>query len=624
MYSSGGTGYTEDINVNPFFKILKRSKLYALVERNCWLVCVPQTSSLAGLKITQDILDVHVLQPSPYFQGEYITANNKTVAVEDGTISVTNDLREHRTAKVLFEETFYTKDNKSFRVLCIDTPLAGDIKKNASNELQLPSTRSLKAITNFLTANPINTIVLAKVHEQIEELSRTYVLVKGFEEHAVGKAKALSAKALEDLAIANPDIRNFYEDDRLTNELSLVVESYVVGALYPFFYPALKHNFIQEDNKIRDNLVIWRARNVAKELGLKPYLVQHIADITPHLQRMESCHTPLEKLWCVQEGIDAASFAVTLNRNGETLGADDTLPLLIAAVIEAAPPNLHTTLFYLQNFIFAKIASSALGYHLVNLQAAIQFVRGEEKESDAHTHAHASSPTRSMVATASRDPASPLPWQPVHAISDSHQNGDYHNRPNNRYSTSFVSEYRKSDEILEFLTQGISDTTNFAPNRHTPSVKSPRGDAKSPRPDESSNYGYATSYKLTDAHRASKSYNSIPTPLTSDNFQDWLGAPTPSKPSSSPPLGSRTHSDADLRPTPFSSASSSYNRNNPAFRSTPTFAHAPRNSGPVYKRAPEVIKVDAGLTTDEGEGGGFLAQLRKMGDDGVSSSQFRR
>ena len=36
--------------------------------------------------------DVHVLQPSPYFQGEYITANNKTVTVEDGNISIANGI----------------------------------------------------------------------------------------------------------------------------------------------------------------------------------------------------------------------------------------------------------------------------------------------------------------------------------------------------------------------------------------------------------------------------------------------------------------------------------------------------------------------------------------------------
>ena len=69
------------------------------------------------------------------------------------------------------------------------------------------------------------------------------------------------------IVCANPDFRYLYEDDRLTNELSLVVESYVVGALYPFLYPALKHSFVQEDARVRDNLVIWRARNVAK--GIK-------------------------------------------------------------------------------------------------------------------------------------------------------------------------------------------------------------------------------------------------------------------------------------------------------------------------------------------------------------------
>ena len=56
------------------------------------------------------------------------------------------------------------------------------------------------------------------------------------------------------------------------------------------------------------------------ELGLKAELMPHIYHITPHLQRIESCHTPLEKLWCVQEGLDAASFAVSLARSGETLG----------------------------------------------------------------------------------------------------------------------------------------------------------------------------------------------------------------------------------------------------------------------------------------------------------------
>ncbi len=54
MYS----GYQEDINANPFFKTLKRNKLYSAVERNCWLVCVPQLSAVTGLKVSQDILGI--------------------------------------------------------------------------------------------------------------------------------------------------------------------------------------------------------------------------------------------------------------------------------------------------------------------------------------------------------------------------------------------------------------------------------------------------------------------------------------------------------------------------------------------------------------------------------------
>ena len=43
--------------------------------------------------------------------------------------------------------------------------------------------------------------MLAKVHEQIRELTRMYILVKSFKVHAVGKAHALSKKASEDLGM---------------------------------------------------------------------------------------------------------------------------------------------------------------------------------------------------------------------------------------------------------------------------------------------------------------------------------------------------------------------------------------------------------------------------------------
>lgn len=48
--------YQEDVTNNIFFKAIKRTKLYALVEKNCWFICVPQSSVASGIKITQETI----------------------------------------------------------------------------------------------------------------------------------------------------------------------------------------------------------------------------------------------------------------------------------------------------------------------------------------------------------------------------------------------------------------------------------------------------------------------------------------------------------------------------------------------------------------------------------------
>jgi hypothetical protein len=48
----------EDLSQNVFFKSLREqyTTLYSESEKNCWLICVPQASACAGLKITKDII----------------------------------------------------------------------------------------------------------------------------------------------------------------------------------------------------------------------------------------------------------------------------------------------------------------------------------------------------------------------------------------------------------------------------------------------------------------------------------------------------------------------------------------------------------------------------------------
>jgi hypothetical protein len=89
-------------------------------------------------------LETHILRPSPYFQGEYLTLNHKTVTIEKHTLVTrlggstsalqgsdavvliacfTLGFREQRAVRIVNEELYYNEQCQAFRVLCVETPL---------------------------------------------------------------------------------------------------------------------------------------------------------------------------------------------------------------------------------------------------------------------------------------------------------------------------------------------------------------------------------------------------------------------------------------------------------------------------------------------------------------------
>ena len=103
----------EDLYLNPFFKCLKDglSSLWSLVERHRYIVCVPKAAALPKrlnthtigiysqilivnpsssplilVLLRSNLTEAHILQPSPYYQGQYLTLTGKTVEIERGSI----------------------------------------------------------------------------------------------------------------------------------------------------------------------------------------------------------------------------------------------------------------------------------------------------------------------------------------------------------------------------------------------------------------------------------------------------------------------------------------------------------------------------------------------------------
>jgi len=151
------------------------------------------------------------------------------------------------------------------------------------------------------------------------------------------------------------------------------VESYVMGKLNGKVLTEIKKYYKDEDTLLVGRMSKMQALSTT-DIGLRYEFARNAhAAITP-VSKLPQCYTPLELLLCFQNAIETASTFHQVD-NVAVISADDTLPILVYAIIHARPLHLYSYLMYIENFIFANISASPLGYHLVNLQAAIHFIR---------------------------------------------------------------------------------------------------------------------------------------------------------------------------------------------------------------------------------------------------------
>ena len=65
---------------------------------------------------------------------------------------------------------------------------------------------------------------------------------------------------------------------------------------------------------------------------------------------------------------------------------DDLIPFLVYIIILAKPRHLATELFLMSYFTFTNISTSQLGFYLVSLQAAVEYLKSEEFRKTVQEH----------------------------------------------------------------------------------------------------------------------------------------------------------------------------------------------------------------------------------------------
>lgn len=113
-----------NLSFNRFFTTLEQKfpKLYRKASDNCYLICVPTNEALGDEKITQALIENHILAPSPLFANVYTTISktNGQVSVKDSTLVAGQGFKYPGTVRILGEELFYNAKYEAFRALVID------------------------------------------------------------------------------------------------------------------------------------------------------------------------------------------------------------------------------------------------------------------------------------------------------------------------------------------------------------------------------------------------------------------------------------------------------------------------------------------------------------------------
>ncbi|PRP81145.1 ankyrin repeat domain-containing protein 27 [Planoprotostelium fungivorum] len=372
----------EDLHYNPFFKILKTrfARIYSQAEKNCSLICVPQASLCTGLEFSLPFIQDHIFSPSPYFAGQFQSATNKSVEIQDNHIVSKSGFDRPTRVKILFEELFYNQEYKPFRVLCIETPLVGP--RPVSSITHFPTERSLDICQDFLQSSDENELVLRKIDDLAEEFNTSYVFVKGFIEHARKRVGNIREQSTEYLLCANSDYRKLYkEDSPKLAELEQIIESYLLGKLHTrLFTDYVEVLYKEEDEKT--NAIRKRMHSLSQnDLGIRPELQCDLTAAAERLNELDDLTTPLEKLHKCQAVIDCINNTVgehlANTHSQDSVATDDLIPLLVHVMLQCSLLTLVSNLNYMESFIFCNIANTTLGFTLVTFRAAVQFLDGD-------------------------------------------------------------------------------------------------------------------------------------------------------------------------------------------------------------------------------------------------------
>uniref|UniRef100_A0A8C9W2I0 Ankyrin repeat domain 27 n=1 Tax=Scleropages formosus TaxID=113540 RepID=A0A8C9W2I0_SCLFO len=328
--------YDENILKNPFYLELEKQRpdLCSRVAELHGIMLVPCRGSLPLSPFPAACFDSYILQP---LEEGYQTLDGKEVVIQNNTVKVQAGSQAPTSVPILFEETFYNEQEKSYSILCISHP----IETVEPPPLPHHCLKNMEDVKEFLGrhAEKLDKFVIAFRHS-FKEQER-----KGLRHH-IDSVNALYTKCLQCL-LRDSRLKVLAKQEWQMSLLKQAVEVRGCACV----------NHLQQ-----------------KDLSVKSEFCFNIPRAKRELSQLNRCTSPQHKLLCLHKVVLTIMQPPTHAVNIEAMCADDLLSVLLYLLVKTEIPNWMANLSYIKNFRFCHSAKDDLSYCLTSFEAAVEYI----------------------------------------------------------------------------------------------------------------------------------------------------------------------------------------------------------------------------------------------------------
>jgi demethoxyubiquinone hydroxylase (CLK1/Coq7/Cat5 family) len=338
---------TEDPNM--FLKLLREqhNDVYEAAFNENYVVCIPQSVSLAH-RIRREDIETHILRQAPNANdNEYVALNGKMVDMVGNDLETKKGFEEQRKIHILCAEDLLHPDDedRKLMVLHLSRPLQGGVE--APTALEEMNSRILKRYIGMLRSFPENEVVFNQLdafivrvkysaeHDELKLVKPSlHEVVKGEWERCV--RALIDARSFESSVGATSHSAR----KRHAMQIQQAVESYILEGIYDSIFPYLLELNRLDDNKLAKALIQMRS-HTQQDLKIEPAFQCPIHEAVVQFAKLAKCNTPLEKLLCLKATAHALTVAIENNielhyhdKGTYQLTTDDLLDELIYLLVQ--------------------------------------------------------------------------------------------------------------------------------------------------------------------------------------------------------------------------------------------------------------------------------------------------